>query len=221
MHVPRARRPARHVARLVKSKRTQSADYVVGRGTGTFLAAACVKDHPNQTSQEAICAGRRLRARKCPRVKPAVVRPNHTASELNVGGFGGFAEATLAQQEKCPTPCTPRCDTPLGRLKSFRSTRHRPHAFAELARTAWVTWASRSLRGARRSMHREPHELNPSPIRSQIATAPVPPLGQLSMPRDPRSFVEPQHGLRRDAEFSTRFAKSLVFANRSPKNSTT
>jgi len=155
------------------------------------------------------------------------MRPNHTASQLNLGGVAAATSVGLlqprwgcCQQEKRPTPCTPRCDKPLGRLKSFRSTRHRPHAFPELALTVRVTWAARSLRGAHRSMHREPHELNPSPIRARIATAPVPPLGQRSMPRDQRSFFEPQHGLHRDGGFSTRFAKSQLFLSRSPENST-
>ncbi len=130
-------------------------------------------------------------------------------------------EATLGQQGKRPTPCTPRYDKPLGRVKSFGSSRHRRHALTELVLMAGVTWVARSLRGASRSMHRGPHEVNPSPIRARIAKAPLPPLGQQSRPRDHRSFVGRQHELHRDGTSSKRFAKCHLSVPRSHRNSTT
>ena len=137
------------------------------------------------------------------------------------GTWMSSQEATLGQQGKHPTPCTPRYDKPLGRSKSFRSSRHRRHAFSELALTARATWVARSLREARRNTHREPHAVSPSLLRPRIAKAPVPPLAEQSMPRDQQSFVGPRDGLHRAGGSSKRFAKCQLSVSRSQGNSTT
>ena len=130
-------------------------------------------------------------------------------------------EATLGQQGKHPAPCTPRCDRPLGRSNSFRSSRHRRHAFSELALTARVTWVARSLREARRNTHREPHGVSLSLLRSRIAKAPAPPLAEQSMPRDQQSFGGRRDGLHQAGGSSKRFAKWHLSVCRSQRHSTT
>jgi hypothetical protein len=118
-----------------------------------------------------------------------------------------YREATPARQGKRPTHRTPRCDKPLGRVKSFRTSQHRRRALTELARNARVMWVTRSPRGVRRSMHREPREANPSLLPLRIAKAPVRALDRHPIPQDHRSSVERLHGLHRDGKCSTRFAK--------------
>jgi hypothetical protein len=44
-----------------------------------------------------------------------------------------YSEATPARQGKRPTHRTPRCDKPLGRVKSFRTSQHRRRALTGLA----------------------------------------------------------------------------------------
>ena len=132
-----------------------------------------------------------------------------------------FGASMPARQGKRPTPCTPRCDKPLGRLKSFRSSRHRRHALTELALTVPVTWVARSPRGARRSMHRERHEVSRSFLRARIAKAPGPALGQPSMLQGYQSLLGPRHELHRDGRCSKRFAKCQLYVSRSHQNGTT
>jgi hypothetical protein len=129
--------------------------------------------------------------------------------------MGVYRGATPAQQGKCPTPRTPRCDKPLGRVKSFRTSQHRRRALTERARNARVTWVVRSLRGVRRSMHREPREVNPSLLPVRIAKAPVPALDRQPIPQDHRSSVGRPHGLHREGRCSTRFAKCQLCRPRS------
>jgi len=128
--------------------------------------------------------------------------------------MGVFREATPAQQGKRPTLRTPRCDKPLGRVKSFRTSQHRRRAWTELARNARVTSAARSLRGVRRSMHREPREVNLSRLPVLIAKAPVRALDRHPIPQDHRSSVGRLHGLNRDGRCSTRFAKYQLCPSR-------
>ena len=121
--------------------------------------------------------------------------------------MGVFREATPAEQGKRPTLRTRRCDKTLGRVQSFRTSQHRRRALTELARKAQVTWVARSLRGVRRSMHREPREVDPSRLRVRIAKAPAPALDRQPIPQAHRSSVGRPHGLHRGGRSSTRFAK--------------
>ncbi len=118
-----------------------------------------------------------------------------------------YSEAMPARQGKRPTHRTPRCDKPLGRVKSFRTSQHRRRALTGLAREARVTSVARSHRGVRGSMHREPREVNPSRFPVLIGKAPVRALDRHPIPQDHRSSVGRLHGLHRDGRCSTRFAK--------------
>jgi len=125
-----------------------------------------------------------------------------------------YSEATPAQQGKRPTRRTPRCDTPPGRVKSFRTSQHRRRALTGLAREARVTSAARSPRGVRGSMHREQREVNPSRLPVPIGKAPVRALDRHPIPQDHRSSVGRLHGLHRDGRCSTRFAKCQLCRSR-------
>jgi len=125
-----------------------------------------------------------------------------------------YLEATPSQQGKRPTRRTPRCDKPLGRVKSFRTSQHRRRGLTGLARNARVTSVARSHRGVRRSMHREPREVNPSRLPVLIGKAPVRALDLHPIPQDHRSSVERLHGLHRDGRCSTRFAKCQLCRSR-------
>ena len=100
-------------------------------------------------------------------------------------------------------------------MKSLRTSQHRRRALTELARNARVTSVARSLRGVRRSMHREPREVNPSLLPVRIAKAPVPALDRQPIPQDHRSSVGRPHGLHREGRCSTRFAKCQLCRSRS------
>jgi len=125
-----------------------------------------------------------------------------------------YWEATPARQGKRPTRRTPRCDKPLGRVKSFRTSQHRRRALTGLAREARVTSVARSHRGVRGSMHREPREVNPSRLPVLIGKAPVRALDRHPTPQDHRSSVGRLHGLHRDGRCSTRFAKYQLCRSR-------